>query len=81
MDGKKLSIKLDNLEVKTDKEIEELVKTTEKVLSALKKELRNRKEHVQHQGIDELESHLEQADTSFKALSHFIHMAISELKK
>lgn len=43
-------------------------------------ELKKRQEDGQHKNIDDLDVHLENADTSFKALRNFIAMALKEIR-
>lgn len=69
-----------NVSLKTDAEIELLIKETEETLQSLMTELKKRQEDVQHKDIDDLENHLEHADISFKAIKNFIAMALKEIR-
>lgn len=69
-----------NVGMKSIEEIELLIKETEETLSALMNELTRRQHDAQHKDIEYLEKHLENADTSFKALKNFIAMALKELR-
>lgn len=68
------------LHLRSDEEIEQLINETEEALQALMQELKNRQQSGQHKNIDHLEAHLENADTSFKALRNFIAMALKEIR-
>lgn len=70
-----------NVSMRTDEEIEILIKQTEEKLQTLMGELKNRQRQGRHQDIDNLEEHLHNADTSFKSLKAFIAMALREIKR
>lgn len=70
----------DNVAIKSDVEIERLILETEETLAALMSELKRRQVDQQHKDIDNLEEHLSNADTSFKALREFISMALKEIR-
>lgn len=70
----------DELHLRSDEEIEHLINETEEALQALMQELKKRQQSGQHKSIDYLEAHLENADTSFKALRNFIAMALKEIR-
>lgn len=70
----------DNAHLKTDEEIDRLIKETEETLTALMGELKRRQADTQHKDIDNLEDHLAQADVSFKALRNFIALALKEIR-
>lgn len=70
----------DNVAIKSDAEIEHLITETEETLSALMNELKRRQEDKRHKDIDNLEEHLNNANTSFKALRDFIAMALKEIR-
>lgn len=69
-----------NIAMKSNDEIEWLIKETEETLQALMNELKNRKNKGLHKDIDNLEEYLNNADTSFKSLKDFIAMALKEIK-
>lgn len=69
-----------NVSVKSDAEIALLIEETEDTLAALMNELKRRQADAQHKDIDNLDDHLKNADTSFKALKEFIAMALKELR-
>lgn len=70
----------DNVAIKSDEEIGRLIQETEETLTALMNELKKRQESEMHKAIDNLDEHMANADTSFKALRDFIAMALHELR-
>lgn len=69
-----------NVAMKSNDEIELLIKETEDTLQALMSELKRRQNDELHKDIDNLEEHLKNADTSFKSLKDFIAMALKEIR-
>lgn len=70
----------ENVGLKSDEEINRLISETEQTLHALIGELKKRHADMQHKDIDNLEEHLDEANTSFKALRKFIAMALKEIR-
>lgn len=70
----------ENVSLKSDAEIDQLISETEQTLHALMGELKKRQADQQHKDIDNLEEYLDEADTSFKALRKFIAMALKEIR-
>lgn len=70
----------DSAHLRSDADIERLINETEETMQALMAELKKRQESAQHKNIDCLDEHLENADTSFKALRNFIAMALKEIR-
>ncbi|PIE40988.1 MAG: hypothetical protein CSA49_05665 [Gammaproteobacteria bacterium] len=69
------------IHLQSKEEVEALVAQTEATLNALIAELKRRNEDEQHQSIEDLDIHLQEADTSFKRLRHFIAMALDQINK
>lgn len=69
-----------NVAMKSNDEIELLIKETEDTLQALMSELKRRQNDELHKDIDNLEEYLKNADTSFKSLKDFIAMALKEIR-
>ncbi|WP_434353334.1 hypothetical protein VH441_09085 [Psychrobacter sp. HD31] len=71
----------DNVAIKSDDEINRLIEETEETLTALMDELKSRQANKMHNAIDNLDAHMTEADSSFKALRSFVNMALQELRK
>lgn len=69
-----------NVSMKTNEEIELLIKETEETLQTLMNELKKRQNKGLHKDIDNLEEHMNNANTSFKSLKDFIAMVLKEIK-
>ncbi|MCF6217027.1 MAG: hypothetical protein L3J58_12760 [Emcibacter sp.] len=62
------------------KKLKKLISETQDVLDQLKRELKLRKENKQHDEIDHLEEHFEDASHNLSNLKKFIQNVISEVK-
>ncbi len=62
------------------KKLKKLISETQDVLNQLKLELKLRKEGKQHDEIDHLEDHFEDASHNLSNLKKFIQNVISEMK-
>lgn len=70
----------DNVSLKSNEDIDELIKETQDTLSALMNELKRRQQDGIHKDIENLDVYMEEADTSFANLRKFIAMALKELR-
>ncbi len=62
------------------KKLKKLISETQDILNQLKLELKLRKEGKQHDEIDHLEDHFEDASHNLSNLKKFIQNVISEMK-
>ncbi|WP_019672411.1 hypothetical protein [Psychrobacter lutiphocae] len=69
-----------NVAIKSNEEINKLIKETEETLAALMAELKRRQTDQMHDEIEHLDEYLEEADVSFKNLRKFIAMALAEIR-
>lgn len=69
-----------SVELKSNEEIDRLIKETEETLSSLMGELKRRQEDEMHHEIENLDMYMEEADVSFKNLRKFIAMALAEIR-
>ncbi|WP_296403126.1 hypothetical protein [Psychrobacter sp.] len=70
----------ENVSLKSNEDIDKLIKETEETLTSLMGELKRRQQDDMHKEIDHLEEYMEEADTSFKNLRKFIAMALAEIR-
>ncbi|PCI33443.1 MAG: hypothetical protein COB54_03845 [Alphaproteobacteria bacterium] len=63
------------------KKLKKLIHETQDVLDQLKAELKTRKQDKQHDEIDHMEEHFEDAAHNLSNLKNFIQKAFSELRK
>lgn len=63
------------------KKLKKLIKETQDVLDQLKGELKLRKQDKQHEEIDHMEEHFEDAAHNLSNLKQFIQKIFSEMRK
>lgn len=71
---------LENVSLKSNEDINALIKETQDTLSALMDELKRRQQDGLHKDIENLDVYMEEVDSSFANLRKFIEMALKELR-
>ena len=71
----------DDLSSLSHKKLKKLIKETQEILNDLTKEMAKRKLDQQHDEIDHMEEHFEDAAHNLSNLKNFIQKAFSEMRK
>jgi len=71
----------DDLSSLSGKKLKKLIRETQEVLDHLKAELKIRKQNKQHNEIDHMEEHFEDAAHNLSNLKQFIQKVFAELRK
>ena len=70
-----------NLTAISTENLRNLIGSTEETLAELKDELDRREEEAQHDEIEDLEKHMENAELSLQTIRDFFALLIADLRK